>query len=122
MARVFNFGAGPAVLPVEALEQAQKELLDFSGSGMSVLECSHRGKEYDAVHTEAIQGIKQILNVPDDYSILFLQGGASLQFSMIPMNLLGAGQVADYVNSGAWANKAIKEAKKVGTVNIVAAQ
>lgn len=120
MARVYNFGAGPAVLPVEALEYAQKELLDFNGSGMSVLECSHRGKEYDAVHTEAGAGIRKLLNVPEEYSILFLQGGASLQFAMVPMNLLGPGQTADYVNSGAWASKAIKEAKLMGTVNVAA--
>ena len=105
MARAYNFGAGPAVLPVEVLEEAQKELLDFKGSGMSIMECSHRGKDYDAVHNEAIANIRKLLNVPDDYAVLFLQGGASLQFAMVPMNLLGAGQTADYVNSGAWASQ-----------------
>jgi phosphoserine aminotransferase len=120
MARAYNFGAGPAVLPVEALEYAQKELLDFNGSGMSVLECSHRGKDYEGIHNEAVAGIKKLLNVPDEYAILFLQGGASLQFAMVPMNLLGPGQTADYINSGAWASKAIKEAKLMGSVNVAA--
>ena len=120
MARVHNFGAGPAVLPVEVLEQAQKELLDFNGSGMSILESSHRGKHYDAIHAEAIANLRQLLKLTDDYAVLFLQGGASLQFAMVPMNLLGAGQTADYTNSGAWASKAIKEAKLVGKVNVAA--
>jgi phosphoserine aminotransferase len=120
MGRAFNFGAGPAVLPVEVLEQAQKELLDFNGSGMSILESSHRGKQYEAVHAEAIANVRQLLKLPDDYAVLFLQGGASLQFAMVPMNLLGPGQVADYTNSGAWASKAIKEAKLVGKVNVAA--
>jgi phosphoserine aminotransferase len=118
--RVYNFNAGPAVLPLEALEQAKNELLDFAGSGMSILECSHRGKEYEAVHNEAVEGIRSLLRVPSDYAILFLQGGASLQFAMVPMNLLGPGQTADYINSGAWASKAIKEAKLIGKVHIAA--
>jgi len=120
MARVFNFGAGPAVLPVEVLEEAQKELLDFKGSGMSIMEHSHRGKEYDAVHQEAIENVSKLLKLSDDYSVLFVQGGASMQFAMVPLNLLGAGQSADYVNSGAWADKAVKEAKLCGTVNVIA--
>ncbi len=120
MARVFNFGAGPAVLPVEVLEEAQKELLDFNGSGMSIMEHSHRGKEYDAVHQEAVVNLGKLLGLSDDYTVLFIQGGASMQFAMVPINLLGAGQTADYVNSGAWADKAIKEAKLVGAVNIAA--
>ena len=120
MARVYKFGAGPAVLPVQALEQAQRDLLDFSGSGMSIMEHSHRGKEYDAVHVEAIANVRKLLNVPEEYAIVFLQGGASLQFAMAPMNLLGADQVADYTDSGAWANKAIKEAKNIGKVNVIA--
>lgn len=120
MARVFNFGAGPAVLPVEVLEEAQKELLDFKGSGMSIMEHSHRGKEYDAVHLEAVENVKKLLKLGDDYAVLFVQGGASLQFAMVPMNLLGAGQTADYVNSGAWADKAVKEAKLMGSVNVAA--
>ena len=120
MARVFNFGAGPAVLPVEVLEEAQKELLDFKGSGMSIMEHSHRGKEYDAVHLEAVDNLRKLLKLTDDFTVLFLQGGASMQFAMVPMNLLGAGQAADYVNSGAWADKAIKEAKNLGKVNVIA--
>ena len=120
MSRAFNFNAGPAALPLEVLEIAQKELTDFNGTGMSIMEHSHRGKAYDAVHAEAIANMGKLLGLTDDYQVLFLQGGASLQFSMVPMNLLGAGQTADYVNSGAWASKAIKEAKKVGAVNVVA--
>ncbi|MBA4389145.1 MAG: 3-phosphoserine/phosphohydroxythreonine transaminase [Verrucomicrobia bacterium] len=120
MARVFNFGAGPAVLPVEVLEEAQKELVDFAGSGMSLLEHSHRGKEYDAVHQEAIANLTKLLNLSSDYFVLFLQGGASMQFAMVPMNLLGQGQTADYINSGAWADKAVKEAKLIGNVNVAA--
>lgn len=120
MARVFNFGAGPAVLPAEVLEEAQKELLDFNGSGMSIMEHSHRGKEYDAVHQEAVVNLGKLLGLSDDYTVLFIQGGASMQFAMVPINLLGVGQTADYVNSGAWADKAIKEAKLVGAVNIAA--
>jgi phosphoserine aminotransferase len=120
MARIFNFGAGPATLPVEVLEEAQKELLDFNGSGMSIMEHSHRGKEYDAVHVEAVANLSKLLGLSDDYTVLFIQGGASMQFAMVPVNLLGAGQTADYVNSGAWADKAVKEAKLVGNVNVVA--
>jgi len=120
MARVYNFNAGPAVLPLGVLEEAQKELIDFRGSGMSILECSHRGKEYEAVHQEAIDNIRRILNLSDDHAVLFVQGGASLQFCMVPMNLLGPGQTADYVNSGAWADKAAKEAKLIGSVNVAA--
>jgi phosphoserine aminotransferase len=120
MARVFNFNAGPAVLPVEVLEEAQRELIDFKGSGMSIMEHSHRGKEYDAVHLEAVDNVRKLLHLSDDYAVLFVQGGASLQFAMVPINLLGAGQTADYINSGAWADKAVKEAKLVGAVNVAA--
>ncbi|MBI3987134.1 MAG: 3-phosphoserine/phosphohydroxythreonine transaminase [Lentisphaerae bacterium] len=120
MARVYNFNAGPAVLPLEALQEAQAELIDFKGSGMSILECSHRGKEYDAVHAEAVDNFKKLLGLGDEHAVLFIAGGASLQFAMAPMNLLGSGQTADYVNSGAWALKAIKEAKTVGAVNVAA--
>ena len=91
MSRVYNFSAGPAVLPVEVLEQARDEMVDFQGSGMSIMESSHRGKEYSAVHEEAIANYKELLGVGDDYSVLFLQGGASTQFSMIPINLLRLG-------------------------------
>jgi phosphoserine aminotransferase len=120
MPRVFNFNAGPAVLPVEVLEEAKNDLLDYKGSGMSILESSHRGKEYDAVHAEAIANYKKILNCSDDYAVCFIAGGASMQFAMVPMNLLGPGKTADYANSGAWAEKAVKEAKKIGKVNIAA--
>ena len=120
MSRAHNFNAGPAVLPLEALELAQKEPTDFNRTGMSIMEHSHRGKAYDAVHAEAVANMGKLLGLTDDYQVLFLQGGASLQFAQIPMNLLLPGQTAAYVNSGAWASKAIKEAKKIGAVNIVA--
>lgn len=120
MSRIYNFNAGPAVLPLEVLETAQAELVDFNNTGMSILESSHRAKAYEAVHNEAIANLRELLGISDDYAVLLLQGGASLQFSMIPMNLLLAGETADYTDSGAWANKAIKEAKKVGAVNIAA--
>lgn len=120
MARAYNFCAGPATLPLPVLEEAQAELVDFQGSGMSIMESSHRGKEYAAVHEEAVANFKELLGVSDDYAVLFLQGGASTQFAMVPMNLLGETQTADYTNSGAWAAKAIKEAKLIGNVNIAA--
>jgi len=120
MGRIYNFSAGPAVLPLEVLEEAQRELVDYKGTGMSIMESSHRGKAYMAVHEEAIANTKELLGIGDDYAVLFLQGGASLQFAMVPMNLLGAGQTADYTDSGTWASKAIKEAKLIGKVNISA--
>ena len=118
--RAYNFSAGPAILPEEVLKQAQAELVDYQGTGMSLMEMSHRGKEYSAIHDECIANIKELLGIPEGYSVLFLTGGASTQFAMIPMNLLGAGQTADYTDSGAWASKAIKEAKMLGNVNIAA--
>lgn len=120
MSRVYNFSAGPAVLPAEVLEEAQRELVDYDGSGMSIMESSHRGKEYSAVHEEAEANIRELLALPDEYAILFLQGGASTQFAMVPVNLLTDGLTADYTNSGAWATKAVKEARLVGSVNIAA--
>ncbi|MFC1451773.1 3-phosphoserine/phosphohydroxythreonine transaminase [Verrucomicrobiota bacterium] len=120
MPRVFNFGAGPAVLPVEVLEEARDELLDFRGTGMSILESSHRGKAYAAVHEEAVANIRSLLGLTDEYEVVFTQGGASLQFAMVPLNLLEPGKTADYVNSGAWAAKAVKEAKLVGNVHVAA--
>jgi phosphoserine aminotransferase len=114
MARVKNFNAGPAALPFAALERAQKELLDVDGTGMSVMEHSHRGKAYEAIHNEAISLIKELAGVPDTHQILFLQGGASQQFAVIPMNLLKPDQSADYVITGTWSKKAIDEAKIVG--------
>ncbi|HOK40020.1 MAG TPA: 3-phosphoserine/phosphohydroxythreonine transaminase [bacterium] len=115
--RPYNLNPGPAILPLEVMEQAQRELLDLKGIGLSVLEISHRSKDFEEINNSAEQGIRKNFGVPDNYSILFLQGGASLQFGMIPMNFLNGG-VADYVDTGAWAGKAIKEAKLFGTVNI----
>ncbi|MDQ2646683.1 MAG: 3-phosphoserine/phosphohydroxythreonine transaminase [Myxococcota bacterium] len=120
MARAINFNAGPAALPAAALERAQKELLDLAGTGMSVMEHSHRGKAYEAVHNEAISLVRELLGVPDSYDVLLLQGGASQQFALVPMNLLPAGKSADYVLTGAWSQKAYKEAKTVGTVRVAA--
>ncbi|TAM53309.1 MAG: 3-phosphoserine/phosphohydroxythreonine transaminase [Acidobacteria bacterium] len=111
--RVINFYAGPAGLPLPALERAQAELLDFMGTGMSVMEISHRAKEYDAVHNEAIALVKELLAVPDNYKVLLLQGGGNLQFAMLPMNILHSGRKADYIVTGSWAKKAFKEAKVV---------
>ena len=111
--RVINFYAGPAALPLPALERAQEELLDFQNTGMSVMEISHRAKEYDAVHNEAIALVKELLHVPDNYKVLLLQGGGNLQFAMLPMNILHSGRKADYVVTGSWAKKAFKEAKIV---------
>lgn len=120
MARVFNFNPGPAALPLAALERAQKELTDYQGTGMSILEHSHRGKDYDAVHTEAISLLRELLGVPEDYDVLFLQGGASQQFAVVPMNLLPAGKSADYILTGAWGKKAYAEAQIVGKARLAA--
>ncbi|MGA0334463.1 MAG: 3-phosphoserine/phosphohydroxythreonine transaminase [Kiritimatiellia bacterium] len=120
MNRIYNFSAGPATLPTEVLLEAQSELLDYQGSGMSIMEMSHRGKHYDAVHQEAVANFHELLEIPEEYAVLFLQGGATTQFSQIPMNLRGEGQVADYINAGAWSKKAIKEAKILGKVNVAA--
>jgi len=117
MARKINFYAGPAGLPLPALERAQKELLDFENTGMSVMEISHRSKEYDKVHNEAIELTKELLGVPDNYKVLLLQGGGNLQFAMLPMNILHDGKKADYIVSGQWAKKAFKEAKIVAGDN-----
>ena len=116
--RVINFYAGPAGLPLPALERAKDELLDFAGTGMSVMEVSHRSKEYEAVHTEAIALVTELMNLPSNYKVLLLQGGAHLSFGMIPMNLLRAGRKADYIVTGNWAEKAYKEAKLVGGDNV----
>lgn len=118
MKRVFNFGAGPATLPVAVLEEASRGILEIGGSGMSILEVSHRSKVYEAVHFDARDRLLRALGLDAaEYSALFLGGGASLQFAMLPMNLLGGG-TADYVNTGEWSSKAIKEAKRFGTVNV----
>jgi phosphoserine aminotransferase len=118
--RVFNFSAGPAVLPLSVLEEAQRDLIALPGVGMSVMEISHRSKTFEDLMHKAQDDIRSLADVPTSYKILMLQGGASLQFSMVPMNLLGPGQTADYIDSGSWADKAAKEAKKVGKVNIAA--
>lgn len=118
MARVFNFNAGPAGLPLAALERAQGEFIDFEGTGMSILEHSHRGKAYDAVHNQAIALLRELLDVPEDYHVLFLQGGASQQFAVIPMNLLADGKSADYIVTGAWGKKAFAEAQIVGKARL----
>jgi phosphoserine aminotransferase len=118
--RIFNFSAGPAVLPVPVLEEAQRELVTLPGVGMSVMEISHRSKPFDEIIHKAETGVRELLGVPENYHVLFLQGGASLQFSMVPMNLLPAGGSADYVLTGSWGKKALKEAKRVGAVNVAA--
>lgn len=118
--RIYNFSAGPAVLPEEVLLEAQKDLFALPSVGMSILEISHRSKTYDAIHQEAKEGLKMLLDIPDDYAILFLQGGASLQFSMVPLNLMPPKNKADYILTGSWSKKAMKEAKRVGSVNIAA--
>ncbi len=114
MKRIHNFNAGPAALPLPVLERAQREFIDFEGTGMSLLEHSHRGKAYDNVHNEAIALLRELMGISEDYHVLFLQGGASLQFCMIPMNLVPKGGSADYVLTGTWAKKALQEAERLG--------
>jgi len=118
--RVFNFSAGPAVLPLPVLEEAQRDLVALPGVGMSVMEISHRSRAFEDLLGKAKDDIRTLANIPANYAILMLQGGASLQFTMVPMNLLGSGATADYIDSGSWADKAIKEARKVGKVNVAA--
>ena len=118
--RIFNFSAGPAILPVPVLEEAKREMLSLPGVGMSVMEISHRSKTFDAIHAQAEAGLRELLGIPDNYRVLFLQGGASLQFSMIPMNFLSEGKSADYVITGSWGKKALKEARREGAVNVAA--
>ncbi|HEX8920506.1 MAG TPA: 3-phosphoserine/phosphohydroxythreonine transaminase [Pyrinomonadaceae bacterium] len=118
--RIFNFSAGPAVLPLPVLEEAQRELVTLPGVGMSVMEISHRSKTFDEIIGRAEKGLRELLGIPENYHVLFLQGGASLQFSMIPMNLLPKEGSADYIVTGSWGKKAVKEAKREGSVNIAA--
>jgi len=118
--RVHNFSAGPAVLPVPVLEEIQRDLIALPGAGMSILEISHRSKTFESILAQAEADIRALAGIPASYRVLFLQGGASLQFSMVPMNLLSPGATADYIDSGSWAEKAIKEAKRVGTVHVAA--
>jgi phosphoserine aminotransferase len=120
MTRVFNFSAGPAVLPEAVLQQAQAEMLDWHGSGMSVMELSHRGKEFLAIAEKAEADLRELMNIPSHYKVLFMQGGAAGQFAMVPMNLLRGKKSADYVNTGEWSKKAIKEAKIFAAVNVAA--
>ncbi len=119
MARIYNFNAGPASLPLLVLEKAQAEMTDFPGAGMSVMEMSHRSKSFQAIVDGAEANVRKLMGVSDDYAVLFLQGGASLQFAMIPMNLRAVGKPADYVDSGSWASKAIKEGKISGETNVI---
>ncbi|MFV8826903.1 3-phosphoserine/phosphohydroxythreonine transaminase [Alkalihalobacterium sp. APHAB7] len=114
MERAYNFNAGPSALPLEVLKRAQDELVNFKQTGMSVMELSHRSKEYDEVHTQAQSMLKELLQIPNDYEVLFLQGGASLQFAQIPMNLLKEGKIGNYVLTGSWSEKALKEARLIG--------
>jgi phosphoserine aminotransferase len=119
MKRIYNFSAGPAILPVKVLEEAQNEMLDYQGTGMSVMEMSHRSKTYQQIIDDAEADLRKLVGIPSNYKVLFLQGGATLQFSMIPMNLM-KNQSADYIISGHWAKKAAEEAEKYGKVNIIA--
>lgn len=116
--RIYNLSAGPAILPEEVLLEAQKDLFSYKGSGMSIMEMSHRGKIFDGVIKEAEADLRKLLSIGDDYAVLFLQGGATLQFSMVPLNLMPPKNKADYIITGSWAKKAAKEAKRVGTVNV----
>jgi phosphoserine aminotransferase len=116
--RIFNFSAGPAVMPLPVLEEAQRDLVALPGVGMSVMEISHRSKTFEKLLGQAIDDIRELAGLDAGYTVLMLQGGASLQFSMVPMNLLGAGQTADYIDTGSWADKAVKEARRVGKVNV----
>ena len=119
MSRVYNFSAGPAVLPEEVLREAAAEMMDYRGTGMSVMEMSHRSKAFEAIINEAEADLRDLMGIPDHYKVLFLQGGASLQFAMIPMNLM-KNRVADYIVTGQWAKKAYQEAQKYGTANKIA--
>ena len=119
MSRVYNFSAGPAVLPEEVLKEAAAEMLDYKGCGMSVMEMSHRSQVFDDIINAAEQDLRDLMHIPDNYKVLFLQGGASQQFAMIPMNLM-KNKVADYIVTGQWAKKAYQEAQKYGKVNKIA--
>ncbi len=120
MTRAYNFNAGPAALPLEVLQRAQEELVDYNGIGMSIMEISHRSREYERVNEETQQLFRELLEIPEGYRVLFLQGGASMQFAMVPMNLLRPGTTAAYVDTGSWAKKALAEAKLLGEVQVVA--
>ncbi len=117
--RVHNFNPGPSVLPVPVLEQAQREMLDYQGTGMSVMEMSHRSKEFEAIIQTAEADLRELMGIPQNYKVMFLQGGASLQFAMVAMNLRPAGASADYIVTGAWSRTALKEAQKLGNTRVV---
>ena len=119
MSRVYNFAAGPAVLPEEVLKEAADEMLDYKGTGMSVMEMSHRSKDFEVIIQDAERNLRELMNIPNNYKVLFLQGGASMQFAMVPMNLM-KNRVADYIITGQWAKKAATEAEKFGKVNVLA--
>jgi phosphoserine aminotransferase len=118
--RVYNFAAGPATLPLEVLDEARADLTDWHGSGMSVMEISHRSKAFVAVAAAAEQDLRELLAIPAHYRVLFVQGGATLQFAAVPLNLSAAGATLDYVDTGAWSQKAIAEARRHATVNVIA--
>ena len=120
MSRAYNFCAGPAALPQAVLEQAQQEMLDYRGLGLSIMEMSHRDNVFVEIAEQAEKDLRDLMGISDDYTVLFLQGGASSQFAMVPMNLLGEGQTADYINTGQWSKKAIKEAGRYGKINVAA--
>ena len=120
MSRAYNFCAGPAALPQAVLEQAQQEMLDYRGLGLSIMEMSHRDNVFVEIAEQAEKDLRDLMGISDDYAVLFLQGGASSQFAMVPMNLLGEGQTADYINTGQWSKKAIKEAGRYGKINVAA--
>ncbi len=117
--RIYNFAAGPCTLPLLALERAAADFVDYQGAGMSLIEMSHRGKHYDEVHHQAIANMRELLSIPDTHDVLLLQGGATLQFAMIPMNLLTEGKTAEYVKTGTWSKKAIADAEKVGATRVI---
>jgi len=119
--RAYNFCAGPAALPTAVLEKAQQEMLDWQGKGLSIMEMSHRSSDYVAVAEKAEADLRKLMNIPENYKVLFLQGGASLQFSAIPLNLLGKNAKADYIHTGIWSEKALKEAKRYGDINVIEA-
>lgn len=117
--RIFNFAAGPCTLPLPALEKAAGEFVEYGNAGMSLIEMSHRGKQYDAVHNAALAMLREVFGVPETHEILFLQGGATLQFAMVPMNMKADGKTFEYVNTGAWAKKGISDAKKIGPTRVI---
>lgn len=117
--RIFNFAAGPCTLPLPVLEKAQAEFVDYQNNGMSLIEMSHRSKEYDTIHQAALAGLKELLAVPDNFSVVLLQGGATLQFAMVPMNFAGEGKTAQYLYTGSWSKKAVKESEKLAPTEVI---